>query len=593
MKLTRIHDLLEQNKTLYSGMVALAAKENGQWRTYTIEEYAELSESLATGFMALGLKKFDKIITISNNRPEWNFADMAMSMTGIVHIPIYPTLTEDETRFIFEHSEASLVIVSDRPLYNKVKPIADSIDKIIDVYTFNEVENAKNWKEILELGKAKKVEFAAELKELSETIDEHQMATLIYTSGTTGQSKGVMLSHKNLLGNSLLAAKRLHMKHGHKALSFLPLCHVFERMTNYLYQSLGVSVYYAENLAKIGENLQEIKPEGFITVPRLLESVYDKIVAKGKTLKGAKKSIFFWSLKLASRYKQRNRSVWYNLQHKLANKLVYSKWRDALGGNIIFLGIGGAALQPRLERVFNSAGIPIFQGYGLTETSPIIAVNFSFGDSMRFETVGPVLEEVEVKIADDGEILCKGPCNMLGYYKDPEKTADMIDSDGWLHTGDIGQLIDGRFLKITDRKKEIFKTLSGKYIAPQPIENKLKESDFIEQAMVVGENQKFAGALISPNFEFIHKFFSEQGISFETNEHLITYPKVLQRFQQEINRLNKSLGSWEQIKKFKLVLEQWTPQSGELSPTLKLKRNYLKEKYKQLIEHIYSPEKAK
>lgn len=595
MEPTRIFDLLENYKKDYAyKQDALAAKEKGSWVKYSSGEYVANVNYVSCGLLALGLKKGDRIVTISNNRPEWNFMDMGMAQAGIVHVPIYPTLSADDYDYILKHAEPTLIFFSDKLLCDRIGPVARKVGAIKKIYSFNHVEGIANWKEIPELGRQHEEKYKDEVEKIKKEINPGDMVTIIYTSGTTGNPKGVMLSHRNIMSNVQSVTQLFDFNHTQRTLSFLPISHVFERTVNYYFQRIGISIYYAESLGTISDNLKEIKPHIFITVPRLLEKVYDRIIGVGKDLKGIKKQIFFWAVNLGLKYKLNNLNSWfYDQRLKLARKLVFKKWCEALGGEVILAVAGGAALQPRLATIFCAAGIPVIEGYGLTETSPVIAANRQPGKGeVRVGTVGPPIPGVEVRIAEDGEILCKGPNVMLGYYKEPGLTAEMIDKDGWLHTGDIGVLVDGKFLKITDRKKEIFKLSSGKYIAPQPIENKLKESFFIEQAMVIGENQKFASALISPNFPFLHNWCSLHDVKYRDNMELIQIPQVVARFQREVNNINKQLGVTEQIKRFRLVNEEWTPQSGELSPTLKVKRRFISEKYRQIIDEIFSMSKA-
>ncbi|MFC2137661.1 AMP-dependent synthetase/ligase [Bacteroidota bacterium] len=568
----------------------LAAKENGKWIKYSSQEYVENANILSCALIELGFNPGDKVVTISNNRPEWNFIDMGLSQAGIIHVPIYPTIGAEEYKYIISHAEPKIVIVSDKLLYNKIKPLVDEFNYIHNIYTFNNVEGAKNWKELYELGKKSYQKNIKKVEEIKNSIKPDDTLTIIYTSGTTGFPKGVMLTHNNIISQVKAISEIFNFNHTQRTLSFLPISHIFERTINYYFQSIGLSIYYAENMGTISDNLKEITPDVFITVPRLLEKVYDKIIAKGKDLKGIKRQIFFWAVNLGLKFDfNKKRGPIYNFQLRLANKLVFSKWREALGNKISLIVAGGAALQPRLAKVFNAAQIPVVEGYGLTETSPVIAANRlpETGDIM-IGTVGPALPGVEVKIDEDGEILCKGPNIMKGYYKSPELTIEVIDKDGWFHTGDVGKIIDNKYLKITDRKKEIFKLNSGKYIAPQSIENKLKESFFIEQAMVIGENEKFASALISPNFSFLHDWCARYKIHYRDNEELIKIPEVIARFQREVSTINSSLGLYEQIKRFRLVHEEWSPQTGELSPTLKLKRNFIANRYKEVIVDIYT-----
>lgn len=588
MEVTRLFDLLDRYISHFPKDDALAGKKNGEWIKYSTKEYARMADLFSYGLLALGFKPGDKIATVTNNRPEWNFADMGMAQAGIVHVPIYPTISISEYQHILTHSDAKAVIISDKSLFKKLESLIGSLDSIQHVYTFNEVEGVAYWLDIIEKGEAGRKKLKGRLEQLKASIKPDDLATIIYTSGTTGTSKGVMISHRNLVTNAISTSKVQPLGSQHKVLSFLPLCHIYERMLNYHYQYLGISIYYAENMGKIADNLREINADGFSTVPRMLEKVYDKIVAKGKDLPGVKKKIFEWALSLSLKYELngQNGKV-YELKRRIADKLVFVKWREALGGKVKVIISGGAALQPRLSRVFWAAGMPVVEGYGLTETSPVIAVGYPHWPDIRFGTVGPVIEGVEIKFADDDEILVKGPNIMLGYYKDPKYTAEVIDDEGWFHTGDIGKIVEGRFLKITDRKKEIFKLSSGKYIAPQLIENKFKESIFIEQIMVVGVNEKFASALISPNFNHLHFWASKHKVHYRDNAELVKNPKVIARYQAEVEKTNQQLGEYEKIKRFRLVCEEWTPQSGELSPTLKLRRSVVYKKYDKILRNIY------
>lgn len=572
----------------------LANKEKGTWVKYSVKDYVTAAENLACGLLALGLKKGDLVVTISNNRPEWNFMDMALSQAGIVHVPIYPTISEDDYTYILSNCEPKLIVVSDKSLADKIRPIAETIPSIQKMFSYNEIEGVPNWKEILNLGKENAARYIEALHNIRDGIIPDDLVTLIYTSGTTGNPKGVMLSHGNIMSNVASIAKVYNFNHTHRTLSFLPISHVFERTINYYFQSVGLSVYYAENMGTIAENLREVQPHVFISVPRLLERTYGKIIQKGRDLEGIKKQIFFWAVNLGMKYRIPNgNGPFYKLLLKVADRLVFSKWRAALGGKVALIVTGGAALQPRLAVIFNAAGIPVVEGYGMTESSPVISANRepATGD-LRIGTVGPAIPGVEVRIAEDGEILCKGPNVMKGYYKEPEYTREVIDADGWLHTGDIGMIVEGRYLKITDRKKEMFKLSNGKYVAPQMIENKLKESIFIEQVMVIGENQKFASAIISPDFNFLHNWAMRHGIDFRDNAELIQHPMVVTRYQRVVNEMNKQLGQTEQIKRFRLVQEEWSPNTGELSPTLKLKRKFLAQRYEWIIQEIFSVQKG-
>lgn len=592
MEVTRTFDILDRCMKEFPREDVLGGKMDGKWYTYSTAEYVKKSHQLAMGLMALGMQKGDKVATVTTNRPEWNFADMGMSMTGVVHVPIYPTIGEDEYRYILQHAEVRILIVGDKKLFEKLSPIAEELS-IEKIYSFEDVKGARNYNDILELGESKRNEYEEQLEQIKKSILPDDLATLIYTSGTTGVPKGVMLTQKNLVSNFVAHSKMHNLGKDHRVVSFLPLCHVYERSVNYHFQYKGMGIYYIGSLNQIISSLKEIKPHMFNSVPRLLEKVYDGFVSKGKELTGIKKSIYFWALNLARHFEYNKKyGPILSLKIKIADKLVYSKWREALGGNIVYIVSGGAALQPGIARVLGMAGMLNLEGYGLTETSPVIAVNNPASGEMKIGTVGTVLEGFEVKIADDGEILCKGPGVMKGYYKAPEMTAEVIDGDGWFHTGDIGTFEEDKFLKITDRKKEIFKLSGGKYIAPQMIENKLKTSHLIEQVMVIGANEKFASALISPNFPLLHDWCAENKIHFEDNKALIKIPEVIEQIQKEVNIINKTLGSHEQINRIRLVREEWTPASGELSPTLKLRRNVIATRYKNLINDIYSVGKS-
>ncbi len=587
MEVRRTFDIIQWNLEKYPRKDMFGGKKDNEWITYSTEDVKNYVDWVSYGLLSLGCKKGEKVATISGNKPEWNFVDMALAQTGLIHVPIYPTIGTDEYEYILEHSDVRMIILGNKTIYNKVSPIANKIHSLKDIYSFDEVEGVKSFNEIVAAGKKNAERFRDELEKIKESIKPEDMVTIIYTSGTTGNSKGVMLSHNNLVKNAITTSTAHHLGYGHRAISFLPLCHVYERMVNYHFQYKGISIYYVENMGTVSETVKEIKPHLFNTVPRLLEKIYDNIIGKGRNLPWIKKRIFFWAVDLGLKFRLKGNSQFYKFRLKIARKLVFSKWKEALGGELQVLVSGGAALQSRLEKIFWAAGIPIIQGYGLTETSPVISVNPLRIDEIGFGTCGPVIEGVEVRIADDGEILCKGENVMMGYYKAPDLTAEMIDKDGWLHTGDIGVIEEGKFLRITDRKKEMFKLSAGKYIAPQVIENKLKESFFIEQAMVIGENQKFASAILSPNFAFLHDWCSIHKIQYRDNKELIELPEAIERFNREVREVNKSLGEFEQIKRFRLVTEEWTPQTGELSPTLKLKRNYLSKEYKDIIAEIY------
>lgn len=587
MAVTRVFDIIPQLLAKYNKPNALAAKENGKWVTYSTQQFADTVNNLSYGLVGLGVQRDDKIALIANNRPEWNFADYAVQQAGAITVPIYPTISENDLNFILNDASVKYIFVSSADLYAKVKAVAAKAPSVKEIYTFNKVDGAKHWTELVEAGK--KNPKAAEIEAVKATIKPNDLLTILYTSGTTGNPKGVMLSHSNLLSNSMASENLCPFVPEWKALSFLPLNHVYERMLTTLYMYKGISIYYAESLETIGDNLKEVQPEVFSTVPRLLEKVYDKIVAKGTDLTGLKHKLFFWALDLGLKYELNGANGWwYETQLKLANKLIFNKWREALGGNIVAIVSGGAALQPRLARVFNAAQITVLEGYGLTETSPVIAVNNFLPNGIKFGTVGPVIDKVTVKIAEDGEILVKGPNVMLGYFNRPDATAEAIDADGWFHTGDIGTFEENRFLKITDRKKEIFKTSGGKYIAPVMIENKIKESPFIEQALVIGENQKYASALLVPSFAFIQDYCKRKGIDYKSNEDIIKNPQIKARILEEIEKVNADLAQYERIKRPELLPREWSIEKGEMTPKLSLKRKVIMTANKEVVDKIYS-----
>jgi len=588
MEVKRTFDIIQWSHEKYPREDMYCGKKDNEWIKYSSEDSLRIINQVSYGLLSLGFKKGDKIATITANKPEWNFADMGLAQAGMIHVPIYPTIGSDEYSYILNHSDIKAIIVGNKSIYSKISPISDKLKGLMGIFSFDPVEGLRPFDDIIEEGKKNEEKYKTELETIKASIKPGDLVTIIYTSGTTGDSKGVMLSHNNLISNVMETVTAHHLGYGHRAVSFLPLCHVLERMLNYHYQYKGISIYYIENMGTVGEVVKDIKPHIFTTVPRLLEKIYDNIISKGKSLSWVKRKIFFWAVKLGLKFRLKGNSDFYKIRLKVARKLIFSKWREALGNEVVVIISGGAALQSRLERIFWAAGIPVIQGYGLTETSPVIAVNPFRIDEIKFETVGPVLQNVEVKIADDGEILSKGPNLMMGYYKAPELTSEVIDKDGYFHTGDIGIIEDGKFLRITDRKKEMFKLSAGKYIAPQPIENRLKESFFIEQAMVIGENEKFASAIISPNFPYLHDWCSLHKIQFRDNNELIEIPEVIERVSREIREINKSLGEHENIKRFRMVTEEWSPQSGELSPTLKLKRNLLAKHYSDIIAEIYS-----
>ena len=587
MEIKRVFDLLPLFLIKNARPDALVAKENGNWKKYSTNDFVDSVNYLTYGLFNIGINKDDKIAIISNNRPEWNFADYASQQCGAISVPIYPTISLKDLIFILNDAQVKLVFVSSIELYEKVKEASQQAPSVKFIYSFNEIKHVKHWKELFENGKNNPAK--DKIEQIKASIENNDLLTILYTSGTTGTPKGVMLSHNNLLSNSFATQNLAPFQKHWTALSFLPLNHVYERMLNTLYIYLGLGIYYAESLETIGDNLKEIKPQVFATVPRLLEKVYDKIVAKGHEQTGIKKALFFWALDLGLKYELDGANGWwYEFQLNIANKLVFSKWREALGGNVQAAVSGGAALQPRLARVFNAAKIMVLEGYGLTETSPVIAVNSFKLKGIKFGTVGDVIDGVTVKIAEDGEILVKGPNVMLGYYNRPDATAEVMDNQGWFHTGDIGTFIDNRYLKITDRKKEIFKTSGGKYIAPIMIENKLKESSFIEQALVVGENQKYAAALIVPSFLALKDWCAKNHINYNSNEELITKKEVIDLIDNAIAESNKTLAPYETIKRITLLPREWTIEKGEMTPKLSLKRKVIMEANKQLVDKMFS-----
>lgn len=565
---------------------AFTQKENGKWTPLSINDFITKSQHFSLGLMKLGIQKGDRIAIISSNRTEWHLTDLAAQQIGVINVPIYPNITEDDYAYILNDCGAKVVFVSNLDLLNSIENIKASAPELKHIYTYDKIDGKNHYSEVIDLGKNENTDSIADIKN---QLTEDELATLIYTSGTTGKPKGVMLSHKNLVSNVLASEERLPIGDNYRILSFLPLCHVFERMIDYLFIYKGISIYYAESIETIADNLKEVKPHMFATVPRLLEKVYDKIVAKGSDLSGIKKALFFWALELGLEFDpQEDKGWWYNFRLKIANKLIFSKWREALGGNVVAIVSGGAALQARLARVFTSAQIPILEGYGLTETSPVIAVNSLLKDGTKIGTVGKPLANLDVKIADDGEIIVKGPSIMMGYYNLPEESKAVFDENGYFHTGDIGELVDGQYLKITDRKKEIFKTSGGKYIAPQVMENKFKESRFIEQIMVIGEGEKFAAAFIQPDFLFLKDWCDRKGYACNTNQEMINNEKVIARIQQEVDSMNENFSNYEKIKKFELLSEPMSIDSGELTPTLKLKRKNVLAKYNHLYQKVYN-----
>lgn len=597
MKLTRTFDILPYLKEKHNRPDTLSFKESGQWRNYSTDEVIDIINNFSYGLLSAGIKKGDKVAIISANRPEWNFVDLACAQIGVITVPMYPSLSSSDMAYILNDAGVRLLFLDNAEIGVKINEIKDQVPSLEKVSSFDALSNFELWTKYVELGKQNPN--PKELKNISDSIEASDLLTLIYTSGTTGLPKGVMLSHNNIMSNAKTGVDDAFTIYdsGMKALSFLPLCHIFERTIFHIYMLKGIGVYYAESMETIGENLKEIKPDCFSTVPRLLEKVFDKIVATGNTLTGVKKKLFFWALDLGLRYELGGKNgAWYDMQLAIANKLIFSKWREALGGNVKLIVSGAAALQPRLARVFTAAKIIVLEGYGLTETSPVISVNRLEESNRAFGTVGTLFRDVEVKIdtsdgayaEGEGEILVKGPNVMMGYYNKPELTKEVMDDEDWFHTGDVGKFVDGKFLKITDRKKEVFKTSGGKYIAPQPMENKFKESVFIEQIMVLGENQKFPGALVVPAWDVLEKWAKDNGIAFQSRSELVSKPEIKELYDNEINKFNEGFGQWEKVKRFEIMPDEWTIDGGEMTPTLKLKRKPILAKYAHYIDKIYA-----
>ncbi|MBR4488901.1 MAG: long-chain fatty acid--CoA ligase [Bacteroidales bacterium] len=589
MKMLRIFDILDHLKE-YGNKDILARREaDGKWKKYTIEEYVEHAYAISSALLELGVKKGDKVATIMQNRPEWNFLDMGIAMAGGIHVPVYPTLNENDYRYILNHCDTKLIVIGVEQIYKRVEPAIPDLTLQPEIFTIAKIEGRRSFDDLLEIGRANIEKWRPVIEEIKQNTSPEDIGTLIYTSGTTGKPKGVMLRHKSMVINAAkVASMNTHDYHA-CVLSFLPLCHVYERVCNYMYQILGGTIYYAGSLATIGKDLKDIHAMGFCAVPRVLEMMFDKLQAAGKDLKGLKRVIYSWAFRIAQVYDNERTGWFYKTKYRIADYLVYSKWREQMGGNPMIIVSGGSSIQERIIRTFTAANMYVFEGYGLTETSPVISVNNPARKELHPGTVGPVLDCIDFKLAEDGEILTKGDCLMVGYYKDEESTRAAIDEEGWFHTGDIGTLVDG-FLKITDRKKEIFKLSTGKYVAPQVLENRLKESFFIEQAMVIGENEKIAAAILVPNFDTLHFWCAKHKIHYSSNEELCTNTEVIKRIQREITKLNDTLAEHEQIRKFRLVADTWSPQTGELSQTLKLRRAALYKKYDALCREIYQYE---
>lgn len=581
----RLFDIPYYQLEKYPNKNMFVSKINGNWIGISTQDFVKEANTISKGLIGLGVQAGDKIGLVSTNRIEWNIMDIAIQQVGAIVVPIYPNISTNDYKYIFNDAEIKICTVGNQELYDKIHSIKSEIPTLNYLYTFDKIEGYPNWKEICPMGI--QIDQNA-INERTKNIQSEDLATIIYTSGTTGNPKGVMLSHKNLFSNVMGCVPRIPADHNSRVLTFLPACHVYERMLHYLYMYLGASIHYAESMDTIGENIKEVKPHVFTAVPRLIEKVFEKIMAKGDELTGIKRVLFFWAVRLGEEYDVTGKSSWYHFKLTIARKLIFSKWQEALGGEVRAIASGSAALQPRLARIFLAAGVNLLEGYGLTETSPVISVNH-VPDGIKIGTVGPLLDNVQVKFGEDGEILVKGPNVMMGYYKLPEKTKEEIDAEGWFHTGDIGQMVDGKFLKITDRKKEIFKTSGGKYIAPQAMENKFKESRWIEQIIVLGEYEKFPGAFIVPNFVFIKEEAPKMGIDLgdKSNASIIQNEKIKDLFFKEVESYNKGFGNWEQIKEFRLLEKELSIEGGELTPTLKLKRKFILEKYKDLYNDIY------
>lgn len=590
MEVTRLFDFpyyqLEKNPLAR----ALNTKKNGVWEGTSTQEYIDKANAISRGLVRLGVQPNDKIAIISlNNRTEWHICDIGILQTGAQNVPMYPTISQEDYAYVLNHSESTYAFVSCTEVYEKIAAIKDQVPSLKKIYSFDDLGSCANWQEVLDLGADTSNQEEVDARKAA--VHEDDLATLIYTSGTTGKPKGVMLSHKNIVSNAIASTERVPTAGDDiKSLSFLPICHIYERMLTYLYQYKGVSIYFAESLETISDNLKEIKPEIMTAVPRLLEKVYDKIIAKGADLTGVKKKLFFWAVDLGLKYEPYGANGWlYERKLSIARKLIFSKWQEALGGNLKVIASGSAALQPRLARIFNAAEMGIMEGYGLTETSPVVSVNDMRNKGFKIGTVGKLISGVEVKIASDGEILVKGPNVMQGYYKDPEKSAEVL-KDGYFHTGDIGEIDSEGFLKITDRKKEMFKTSGGKYVAPQLLENRLKQSRFIEQVMVIGEGEKMPAAFIQPNFEFVYAWAEKKGIKIGANDDITTNNQVLDRFQEEVDEANESFAKWEKVKQFRLTPDVWSIDDGHLTPTMKLRRKIIKGMYKEQYSSIYGHE---
>jgi len=581
---SRLFDLLDLQLAEFPQEVCIATKEQDTWRNHSTADVVEAAEQLAMGLMALGVKPGDRVALASGNRSEWCIVDQAVLRMGAISVPIYPTSSVEDYAYILNHAGARVFFAGNQELYGKAEAAAASVPGLKHIYTFDRLDGLPHWTMLLSRDES----LRPLLEQHKAAVRQGDLATIIYTSGTTGKPKGVMLSHANILSNVEASAERLPVERGSRCISFLPLCHIYERMLMYLYQRTGMNIHFVETLDDLGAKIKEVRPHVFTAVPRLLEKIYESILTKGEALTGIKRQLFLLSLQVGEQYDVRGKGPWYAVKLALMRKLVFSKWREALGNEVRCVASGSAALNQRLCRIYNAAGVPVMEGYGLTETSPVVSVNDARNNGLRFGSVGKPISNVQVKIADDGEILLKGPNVMMGYYNNPEQTAQVLDPDGWLHSGDIGKVDADGFLFITDRKKEIFKTSGGKYIAPQAVENLLRSSRFIEQAMVIGENHKFPAALIVPNFTFLKDYCALKGIPFNNQGQVVKEPQVVARIQQEVDRINLALGHWEQVKKVALLPTDWSIDGGEFTPSLKLRRKPILAKYAAYVDAIYN-----
>ncbi len=588
MEEKRLFDILKLYMEKYPNQdVALARKDKSGWKKYSIQEYVEITNNLSYAFIKLGIQKNDKVGIICGNRPEWNMLDMAIMQVGAISVPIYPTISKDDYRYIINDCGVKLIILEGSAVLQKIESIKSEAPTLEAIYAIDTKCDYPTFSELVELGKEN--QNPEELKNRKDSIDEKECATIIYTSGTTGNPKGVMLSHYNIM-SQIHNLKQTPSPWSKKAFSFLPICHAYERMLVFLYQYLGMSVYYAESLATIASDLKDVQPTMMSAVPRLLEKIYTKVKQSGKNNKGIKKIIFLWALNLAERYKidPCNRTWLYNQKLKIADALVYKKIRQTLGAENFDIVVSGAAsIQPNIASFFSAIKMPIYEGYGMTECSPVIAVSCNLPHGREIGTVGFALPGVEVKIAENKEIICRGHNVMMGYYNQPELTKEVIDEDGWLHTGDLGEINEYGQVRITGRLKNLFKTSLGKYINPDVIEGKFTESGFIENIVVLGENQKYAGAIIVPDFAFLKTWCQKHEIQFTTPKEMINNAEVKRRYAEEVKKINQNFGDTEKIKRYELIADEWSVNNGILTPTLKVKRNVVKEAYKDLIEMMY------